>query len=261
MIEADIIINGAKVHYRTFGSPEGVPLLVLHGWSSQSSRWEKVSHLLVEGAQKRGKGLCMVVPDLPGFGQSQEPPVAWGVDQYVEWVRAFSSAIPQLQKDYYLLGHSFGGAVAAKLAISYNQHIKSLLLVAAACVRDASFTKKMFGRIASLVTLFSFLPGYAVMRKVIYRLVIKKSDYPDVSGVMKETYLKVIHDNVSAKLAFIRIPTVLIWGDKDTLTPISQGRVINKKIEGSSLVVIPGGQHALQLQMPEALSEAILQHL
>ncbi len=78
---------------------------------------------------------------------------------------------------------------------------------------------------------------------------------------MKETYLKGISEDLSQKAFFIKVPTVIIWGDKDVLTPIDQAELINKKIEGSKLVIIPGGGHALQIKMPEALAEKILENI
>ena len=78
---------------------------------------------------------------------------------------------------------------------------------------------------------------------------------------MKETYLKVISDDLSHKLSSIKVPTTIIWGDKDTLTPVEDAYFIHQKIRHSELVVFPGIQHALQMEVPEALTKKIIKQL
>ena len=76
---------------------------------------------------------------------------------------------------------------------------------------------------------------------------------------MKETYLKVVLDDLSYKLGFVKIPTVIIWGDKDELTPVENAYLINQKIRNSKIIVIPGIGHDLDRhEHPEILSQSIL---
>ena len=253
MIEEKVLIGGLKINYKVFG--EGRPLLVLHGWSSSSDKWQKIGETLI------GKNLKIIIPDLPGFGKSQTPQSAWSLDNYVQWVQEFSESVSDLKNGFLLLGHSFGGAIAAKFAIQYNQKVEKLFLVSAACVREKIETKSMLARGAKLVKLLSFIPGYELFRKDFYKFILKRSDYVYVSGVMKETYLKVISEDLSPKLFFIKTPTVIIWGDKDTYTPIEQAYFINKKVENSKLVMIEGAGHAIQINHPEILAEKILENL
>ncbi len=254
MTEERIVVKNLKINYKTFGSPDGKPFLILHGWGSKSDTWQPVAELLAK------ENIKIIVPDLPGFGKSQEPESAWSLDNYVDWLDEFSEQVPGLQKGFYLLGHSFGGALAAKFSIEHNQKIEKLFLVAAAIVRQKTGTKETISYAAKLLKKFSFVPGYESLRKACYKFIVR-SDYPSLSGVMKETYLKVISEDLSQKTFFIKVPTIIIWGDKDVLTPIGQAELISKKIEGSKLVVIPGGGHALQIKMPEALAEKILENI
>ncbi len=260
MEEKQILVKGLQVNYKTFGekpldAAQGKTLLVLHGWPSKSDRWQAVAELL---EQKR---LTVIVPDLPGFGKSQEPPVAWTLDTYVEWLREFTEQIPALKGSFYLAGHSFGGALASKFTIKYNQQVEKLFLISAACVREKTATKKNAKRVSAVVKLFSFLPYYDLFRRGVYKYILRRSDYVYVSGVMKETYLKVISDDLSQKLGFIKVPTVIIWGDKDVSTPIGDAHFINQKISHSKLLVIPGADHALQIKVPEALAGHLLENL
>lgn len=253
MTEHQIIINGLKINYRVFG--EGRPMLILHGWKSNSERWQKTAELLAAA------GIQTIVPDLPGFAKSQEPLSAWSLDAYVQWLADFCAQVPQLQDHFYLAGHSFGGALAAKFALKYPQKVNKVFLISAACVRQMKASKKWLWRISKIVKVFSFVPGYATFRKGFYKYVLRKTDYLQVDGIMKEIYLKGIAEDLSHKINFLKVPVVIIWGDKDTSTPIDQAKFINQKIHNSTLVVIPGAGHSLQMEVPELLAQKLLEHV
>lgn len=253
MTEKQILVKDLKINYKVFG--EGKPFLILHGWRSKSQRWENVAELLINN------NLQVIIPDLPGFGESQEPNQAWNLDGYVEWLKEFCDKVPELNNGFYLLGHSFGGSVAAKFSIKYNQNIKKLFLVAASCVRTVTFSKKALISLSRLFKVFYFLPFYESFRKYFYRFILRKSDYPYVSGIMKEIYLKVIEEDLSQKLLFIKVLTTIIWGDKDDWTPIEYAHIINEKIPHSKLVIIPGAGHNLHINSPEILAEKVLENL
>lgn len=253
-MENQILVRNLNVNYKVIGDQPGKPVLILHGWGSNLEKWEKIAELL-----KTNKKI--IIPDLPGFGKSQQPESSWSLNNYVEWLNEFTDKVPELNRGFFLLGHSFGGALAAKFAIKYNQKVERLFLVSAACVREKTGAKKVLYKLSKVVKLFSFLPYYEQFRKGIYKYVIRKSDYVYQSGIMKETYLKVIADDISFKLGFVKVSTVIIWGDKDTFTPVDQAYFINKKISGSKLFIIPGANHSLHIKMPEVLAEKIKENL
>jgi len=247
------MIKNLEVNYKTFG--QGRPMLILHGWPSSSEKWIKVGELLAE------HGINVIIPDLPGFGKSQEPDQAWNTDNYIEWVREFTDTIEELKKEFYLLGHSFGGSLAAKFAVKYNQRIIKLFLVSAACVRESTLSKRFYYKVSKLVKVFSFVPYYALARKAFYKFIIRKSDYPYMKGIMKDTYINVVSEDLSHRLLFIKVPTVIIWGSKDDSTPIADAEFIQSKIKNSKLVAIPDKKHSLQIEAPEILSLKILENI
>jgi len=231
----EALLKNLRINYFETGS--GKPLLVLHGWGSNAERWRQVAEILGK------KGYRVFVPDLPGFGKSQEPDAVWGLDEYVLFVNDFAETLG-LDK-FFLLGHSFGGALACKFALKYPQKIEKLFLVAAACIREKTQKKK----ILKVLSFFKFVP---FARRFFYRFVLK-SDYPETKGIMREIFLKVIKDDLSEELSKINLPTVIVWGDKDGVTPLWQGRLINSKIKNSELFVIERQNHALQITVPEEL--------
>ncbi len=252
MIESKVLVKNLEVNYAVFG--QGKPFLILHGWGSKYDRWRSVGELLAE------KGFKIFIPDLPGFGKSQALTNPWSLDDYVEWIFEFSNSVPELKNSFYLLGNSFGGAVAAKFSIKYNQKIEKLFLVAAACVRKKTFKNKFFEKISKVVKVFSFLPFYDFAKKFFYKFFIGSYDYLKSDEVMKKTFLKVVSEDLSEKLAFVRVPTIIIWGDKDESTPLYQAKIIHKKIQDSKLVVISDGDHYLQHKIPEILTQKILEN-
>ena len=247
----EININGVKTNYQVFG--EGKPFLILHGWGSNSDRWVKEAEII------SAKGFKVIIPDLPGFGLSDKLTKPWTDNDYVKWFEEFTKALNI--ENFYLLGYSFGGALAAKITVKYPQRVQKLFLTAAAVIRKKTAQKDASAKISKLIKLFHFLPGYIFFRKAIYKFVIRKSDYIYTEGIMKQTYLNVISDDVSFNLPFIRVPTVIIWGDKDQSVPMEDARLINEKIKNSKLVVIPGADHLMHKQLPELLAEKIIENL
>lgn len=247
----EVDINEVKTNYLSFG--RGKPFLILHGWGSGSDRWVIEAEIIAE------KGYQVIVPDLPGFGESGKLDRPWTVNDYVKWLEDFTAQL-KIQ-DFYLLGYSFGGAVAAKMAVKYPQRMQKLFLVASAVIRKKTTQKNTSARLAKIVKLFSFLPFYLFFRKAVYKFIIRRSDYVYTEGIMKQTYLNTIDDDVSYKLSFIKSPTVIIWGDNDQSVPVEDAYLINRKIKNSKLVIIPGADHLMHKKIPEVLAEKILENI
>ena len=253
MVEKKFTVKNLKVNYKIIGRT-GPPIIILHGWGSSSDKLQNVGELLTDKFN-------IIIPDLPGFGKSQKPESAWNLDDYVEWLNEFTDKVTELNKSFYLLGHSFGGALAVKFTIRYNQKVERLFLVAAACIRKKTIKKQAFGRISKFVKIFDFLPFYSLIKKTFYKFVVGSSDYIRVQGVMKETFLKAVSEDLSQKLLFVKVPTVIIWGDKDDTTLVEDAHFINGKIENSKLIIIPGTDHNLEQKVPEILSEKIMDNI
>ncbi len=227
-------------------------ILILHGWGWPASvpQWVKVKELLEK------QGHQVLLPDLPGFGNAPQPPNPWAINDYVEWVNDFceKNDLPQV----FLVGHSFGGSVATKLSVKYPEKLKKLILVDSAGIRKKRFKKEVQKAVAHFLNKFSFLPFYGLTRKIAYRLLFRHSDYLLTEGVMKQTYLQVIGEDISDVFSQISVPTLLVWGGEDGITPLRHAHFINKSIRGSKLEIIPGVKHNPHKEAPEILTEKIL---
>lgn len=227
--------------------------LILHGWGSKAERWLTVGKVLTKN------GYQVIIPDLPGFGESEKPASAWNTEDYSLFVESLVKTL-NLNR-FFLLGHSFGGSVAIKYAIKSPQKIKKLFLVASAGLRRPSFKKTFLNKISKLFKLFSFLPFYPLIRKIFYRFIVRKSDYLSTEGVMKDTFLKVLQDDLSEIISKIQIPTVIIWGEKDDIVPLKDAYFLKNRIQNSKLEIIPNGDHCLEQKSVETLSQKILENI
>jgi len=246
-----IEVNQIKTHYLQMG--DGQPLIILHGWGSRAERWIALAEILSQ------RGLRVIIPDLPGFGESETPSNAWTSEDYLRWFAEFIRLLKI--NEFYLLGYSFGGALSFKIALRYPQQIKKLFLICPALIRKKSFFKKIVNKVAKVFKKFSFLPGYSFLKKVFYFLFIPKTDYLSANGIMKKIYLNIISDDQSFKLSLLKVPTVIIWGAKDKVVPLKDAYFINKKIENSKLIIIPHADHLIYRTLSDKVAEKIIENL
>jgi len=243
-------------------------ILILHGWGSCAKNWTKVKELLEK------KGLEVFAPDLPGFGKCPLPTKPWSIDDYVEWIKNFCSLFAEVgfaevgppQTKFYLLGHSFGGRIAIKFAIKYPEKLKSLILNSAAGITPRPkfkiFIFCFFSKIGNLIfslPILKFLRPFCL--KIAYLLGAGRDYQMIQNSTMRETFKKTIGEDLTSCLSQITIPTLLIWGAKDRLIPVSDAYLMKKEIKNSRLKIIPNIGHAANLEAPEKLAEIIIQSI
>lgn len=232
------------------------PILILHGWGHGNQSWQKVKELLEQ------KGYKVFVPDMPGFGQAPAPKDPWNVQNYMDWVLGFAQQ-NKLEK-FFLLGHSFGGRVAIKLAAFHPEKIEKLLLedsAGTAREKNLSFRQKLVSKFQWLGKIFSKLPFYYLFRKIAYRLAGVRDYYLIQNPVMKETFKKVINEDLTFHLADIKTPTLIIWGEKDKVVPLNVAYFLKENIEDSQLKIFPNIGHRPHYDCPEQLAEEIIKFI
>lgn len=229
-------------------------LLILHGWQSSKEKWQEVK----EEIEKTG--VKVICPDLPGFKPENELREPWNLDKYENWLEKFI-AEQNLPGEFYLLGYSFGAGVAVKYVLKNPGRVGKLFLVSAACVRSKTLGKEFMEKASKIFNIFSFLPFYPLFRKAAYKYIIRRSDYPQTEGVLRQTFLNIIKEDLSPVLAGIKIPTVLIWGDKDVATPLKDGQFINQQIKNSKMEIVPGAGHIIYSKHSQELAGKIISNL
>jgi len=234
--------------------PEKPTILILHGWGLGNISWQKTKEIL------EASGYFVFVPDLPGFGQEPPPEKPWVIDDYINWVNNYSNE--NKLSNFFLLGYSFGGRIAIKFTVKHPEKFKGLILVSAAGLESEKNVQEIsISILAPYFKKLSFLPGYDSLRKFFYRFILKKTDYLKAKGVMKETLKKVISEDMTQLLEKIKTPTLIIWGENDKTLPVTDGYLMNKKIENSRLEIMKGIDHTPQIQAPELLTQKIIEFI
>ncbi len=227
-------------------------LLILPGWGGTIESWQNFSNL----AKNDWQAICL---ELPCFGKEPCPKEIWGVEDYAKFVSQKIKDLNLIKP--VLLGHSFGGQVAAYVAATSPQLISRLILSGASVLRPKrNFKRAIFGAIAKTGKVFFSLPLIknfsAPARKYLYKLA-DSPDYSSTKGLEREIFKKIIGQDLTEELKKIKTPTLIIWGDRDSYVPLSSGKTIAALIPNSRLEIIPGGKHGLHLQMPEKLYSII----
>ena len=234
-------VAGIRTRFRQAGA--GPDVLVLHGWGA---RIETVTPILT--ALSRTNRVLAV--DMPGFGETAEPPRVWGVADYAAWVGALldAFAIPQAA----IVGHSFGGKVAIHVAAHDPQRVSKLLLVDSAGIKPLR-TWRYYAKVYSAKTVKHTAPflgpiGRAMQQRIARR--VASSDYAAASATMRPTFVRVVNEHLTDVLPQITAPTLLIWGEHDTATPLSDGQTMERLIPDAALIVFEGGGHYAYLDDP-----------
>jgi len=184
------------------------------------------------------------------------------LDDYVKFVRDFMKK--KKLKKVVLLGHSFGGRVAIKFTTSFPQRVCGLILTGAPGIRQRlSFIRRVVQYVAiSLGELFridALRPLYLILRKGLY-FMIGEWDYYK-AGDLRETFKKIIAEDLASDLSKIKVPTLIVWGQQDAVVPLSVGRQMHSLIPHSKLVIVKDVGHKLPYENPKAFSNACLPFL
>lgn len=229
-----VIVNNLVTNYEDTGS--GKVLLLLHGWGDSLNTFDSLIPYLSR--------FRIIRLDLPGFGQTDNPPKPWSIDDYIAFVSAFLVKLNIDDVDI-LLGHSFGGRIAIKgVGLNKLKCNKLILINSAGIAKGNNF-------VSILSRPFKWLPR-GIKNSIYHAL---KSDYVDREE-LKGTFANVVSEDLKKYAKMINTPTLIIWGKDDDLTPLSDGRTFNKLIVNSKLQIIDGG-HFIHQEKPKEVASLI----
>lgn len=228
-----------NIHYSELG--QGPSVLFLHGWGANKETFSGLMAPL-------SKNFRVLSIDFPGFGASDEPLKPWSLTDYTDMTEAFIHA--HALDAPILIGHSFGGRVAIKL--TQRLTIEKMVLIGSAGIRPRrplSYYLKVYGykgfKTIAKLPLFSW-----VLKEPLdaYRHMYASSDYKAASPMMKQVLSSVVGEDLTPILPKISASTLLLWGEEDTSTPVSDAKLMEKAIPDAGLVVFPGVGHFAYLE-------------
>lgn len=246
------IINGLNINYIDEG--QGPLLVMLHGWGSNIDLFAGV----ISFAKARYHVVAM---DMPGFGKSDEPAEPMNVDAYVDFVLSFVKELYPEEKEIIFLGHSMGGRIIIKLAagihdgrIKTDFKIPKIILTDSAGVlpvrtKAQNSRTRRYKFYKSLITktgIVKIFPG--ALDKLQKKF--GSADYAAASPVMRKSLVMNVNEDCTPYMPSVTQPTLLIWGDRDTATPLSDGKKMEELMPEAGLAVIEGAGHYTFLDNP-----------
>lgn len=240
-MDLKIRVDGIDVHYTVSGS--GRDVLFLHGWGANLKSFNFVR----DNLEKHFRVFAL---DFPGFGESQEPPVPWGVEEYSDCVKQFVKETGI--RNPIIIAHSHGGRTAIRYASENPVH--KLILVDSAGVkpkRSLKYYIKVYSYKA--VKHLLSLPGLRSRKESVlakWRSKAGSDDYKNASDMMRKTLVRLVNDDLTPHMPKINAPTLLIWGENDTATPLAHGKIMEKLIPNAGLAVMKNAGHWAFVEKP-----------
>jgi pimeloyl-ACP methyl ester carboxylesterase len=228
-----IKVDGRDINYYKVG--QGEPLVVLHGGGGDARTWMKNMKALADD-------YTVYVPDLPGYGGSQPLDGDYYIPELTGFVDSFSYNLGL--ESFHLMGHSLGGGVALSYALESPHKIRKLVLVSSLCLgREIALWVRLLSIPALLRSIGSVV--LAVLRSIkwlVKALLIPvqfvmpfSSASVNLGGsvtTFKEQTLVLVN-----RLSEIMMPTLLVWGAKDTIVPVRHAYAAAKLIPDCQLKV------------------------
>jgi len=232
---------GGRLFGERFGS-DPPSVLALHGWGRTHRDWSAVLD-----------GLDAVALDLPGFGASPPPPEAWGLEQYAG---AVAPVVTEMATPVLVLGHSFGGSIAVRLATMLPAGaVRALVVTGSPLIRATSGGKSPLSfRLAKWLHARRLLSD-ARMEEL--RNSRGSADYRAASGVMRDTLVRVVNEDVADLLPRLTMPVELVWGEQDYDVPISVALAASALVPTARLTRLEAVGHDTPANAPDALRKVL----
>ena len=242
----NIQVDGYNICYKITGEGEET-VVMLQGWGTDLGVYDSVADTIKDAYR-------FVQFDLPGFGGSDEPKEPWNVDAYADFFCRFMQAL-DIRKAT-LIGHSYGGRIIIKLAARDRIpfEIQNIVLIdSAGIVPEKSFSQKMkIRRYKVLKKILNLKAVYALFPELVddWRSRQGSADYRNATPVMRQCLVMAVNEDLRHLLPKISQDTLLIWGDRDTATPISDAKIMEEMIPHAGLAVLTGTGHYSFLEQP-----------
>ena len=244
-------VKGLNIEYTEQG--EGIPVLLLHGWASSMDLYKGIMSALSDRCR-------LVAVNFPGCGKSETMKEPWCLEDYCDFVLEFLEKV-NLENPI-MIGHSHGGRVTLKMAAEGMVNpSKIVLLDAAGLIPKKTFKQKFransFKTIKKVLTL-PIIKNHSQGLLDKARKHYGSADYNAAPEVLRKTLVSLVNTDLRDIIPNISCPTLLIWGEKDTATPLSDAKIIESLIKDSGLCEIEGAGHFAFLEKPY-LVHSILQ--
>jgi len=261
MVLAD---DGAEIHYQVWGRKDAPPLLMIQGLGTDSRGW--ALQRVAMGRRYR----CYAV-DNRGSGQSDAPAGPYALDQMA--ADAVSVLDAEGVERAHVMGASMGGVIAQIIGVLHPERTRSLVLACTACSHH-DWRRELFAEWAEIVRVrgigalsedaLHWLVGPRIQRRfggwinLLARIVMQQP--ADAFAAQIDAILDA-PDELRSELVHVSVPTLVITGSQDSLTPVGDAEDIAELVPGAEMVVLSGAAHGLMVEAPIAYNDAVLEFL
>lgn len=255
--------DGLRLHFQKEG--EGQPVVLIHGWGSSWRMWSRTMKRLAHA------GYQAWALDLIGFGESDKPGDGWyTLDRFTGTLSAFCDQLA-IERPA-LIGHSMGGAIALNLALC--RETRAVIAAAPVISGELSFSLHRLLTWPATRWLFEwmrrqpFFPALGGMNLIaapdLFQGPLRRR-HQDLRRATVNSAVggvrAVISLNLESRLSDIRVPTLIVVGERDMTVPPAQGRLAAQRIPNSTLVVWPTAGHQVTDDRADDFDALVIDHL
>jgi pimeloyl-ACP methyl ester carboxylesterase len=256
-------VFGQRIHYLEAGS--GPNVILLHGLGADANNW-------VMNTAALAKSFHVFIPDQIGFGESDKPPINYRVGTLVDFLDGFYKKVGITKAT--VVGNSLGGWTAMAFTLAHPDKVERMVLVDSA---GYSFEKLGTPK-PTIETMDGLNPSTVAGSKTVLALILANkalatnqaaeqlfaTHLRNRDGYTIERFIESVHrgeDVVDGKLGAIKVPTLIIWGREDALTPLAEGKLLAAEIAGSELVILDNCGHIPQFECAAPFNGTLLKFL
>lgn len=236
-----LTVDGLRVrlvHTRPAGVDDPPKVLVLHGWRASIDAVGSILAGLRDTVE-------LVAFDLPGMGESEMVPAAWGNRDYAAFTIKVADAVGF--DSFACVGHSRGGAISIVLASdpATRDRVERMVLTGAAGIKPrrplSYYAKVGSAKAGRVIGAVGGRPGKALQQRIRGRAA--SADWLAAPEALRGTLRTVLAEDVTPLLPQVDAPTLLIWGPDDDSAPLWMGEQMEREIPGAALIVLRRGGH------------------
>lgn len=225
-------IHDVDINYINYGNNKGESIVLLHGWGQNIAMMKPLGDPLK-------KDFNIIIIDLPGFGESEEPKTVWTLDDYAN---AINELLKELKIDNpILIGHSFGGKISLLYASKYK--CQKLVLLASPFKQEI----KKLSLKTKLLKTAKKIPGTEKLAEIAKKH-IGSTDYKNASKTMREILVEHVNYDLTESAKKIKAPTLIIWGTNDQAVDYHDAYELEKLIDNAGVVIYENCTHYAYLE-------------
>lgn len=252
--------NGINLEYVEQGSPTGIPVVLLHGWTDSWNSFERVLPLLPESYH-------VFAPSLRGHGNSDKPPSGYYPSDFAGDLEAFMSAM-NLDSAIFA-GFSMGGVIAKRFTLDHPDRVKGLVLIGTPLnLKEKPQIDELWKLLLTLEDpidpdfIRSFNEGVPVKQvPAEFMEHINQANMKVPAYIWRDAFKGVWEADMMDEISAITVPALVLWGDHDSFTKLEDQKELASGIPVSKLKVYNGNGHAIHWEEPERFSDDVIEFI